>query len=244
MFCKHCGALLADDEICCPKCGNKVSEENETDENRIRSLVCDSCGSTNFKRIGKGEYVCNHCGRIYVMDQDDATYKEPDADARLYAIFDEAAKYEALDKYKKELEVLSKGLEIAPDNCTLLTKLGRVYWRLGMFKWAKEYLDKAEMLYPDDPVVYNNIALLYLSKDLYSEAIPYFEKSMSRVEADPISAGTGDTATIYGNYALCVGLLGELDEARKYLKIAKEKGYPNSSIKNVCKRLNFDSRSI
>lgn len=245
MFCTKCGTLLSDDETYCPKCGNKVSvKEDEADNDNILSLVCESCGSTKFKMIRKGEYVCRYCGSTFFMKQDEPPQDDPDVSAKLFAIFQEAAKHEENNKYKKELQVLSQGLEIAPDDCTLLTKLGRVYWRLGMFDWSRKYLEKAERLYPNDPVVYNNIALLYLSKNLYAEALPYFEKSVALAETDPISVGNNDTAVIYGNYALCLGLLGDIEQARKYLGIAKKKGYRSGSIKNVCKRLKIDPSSI
>lgn len=240
MFCNKCGALLSDDDIYCPKCGNKVSVQ----EKEVRTLVCESCGSTNFKMIRKGEYVCKHCGSTCFVGQDETDEDVPDADARLLAIFQKAAEYEDKNKYEKELEELSKGLEIAPDNCALLNKLGRVYWRLGMYEWSRDYLDKAKRLYPDDPIAYNNTALLYLSSNMYNEAKPYFEKSIALVEADPLSACKNDRAVIYGNYALCIGLLGDLEQARKYLGIAKEKGYRSGSIKNVCKRLKIDPSSI
>ncbi|MBQ3295091.1 MAG: tetratricopeptide repeat protein [Erysipelotrichaceae bacterium] len=216
---------------------------NDT-ENSISSLICDSCGSTDFKKITRGEYVCRYCGKRFLIDQNDAPVTDPEKESELIRIFNEAAGYERKDQYEKELQTLSKGLKIAPDDCTLLTKLGRVYWRLGFLNRAREYLDKAQDLYPDDPVVYNNIALLYLSKNMYEEARPYFEKSIRLVEDDPLSAGYNDTAVIYGNYALCIGLLGEMEEARKYLKIAKKKGYPESSIKNVCKKLKITSWNI
>ena len=213
-------------------------------ENNISSLVCDSCGGTDFRKIGRGEFVCMHCGKHFFTQQNDTAVNDPEKESELIAIFEEAAKYERRNMYEKELQVLSKGFKIAPDDCSLLCKLGRVYWRLGFLNRAREYLDRAQNLYPDDPVVYNNIALLYISKNMYEEARSYLEKSIRLAKDDPLSVIQKDTAVIYGNYALCIGQLGDKDEARSYLKIARDKGYPESSIKNICKRLGISPGSI
>jgi len=245
MFCKYCGALIEDGKTVCPECGKDISvEENETDGNNVRSLICASCGGTDFKKIGRNEYICRYCGSRSFIEQTKESSDDPDAETKMIAIFDEAAEYERKDMYNNELQVLLKGLQIDPDNGDLLAKLGRVYWRLGFLHRAREYLDKALILYPDDPVIYNNTALLYFSKGMYAEAKPYFEKGIRLVEKDPLSAGPNDTAVMYGNYGLCIGLLGDMQEAIRYLKIAKEKGYNSGSLANVCKRLKINPRNL
>ena len=245
MFCKYCGALIEDDKTVCPKCGKDISvEENETDGNNVRSLICTSCGGTDFKKIGRNEYICRYCGSRSFIEQNKKISDDPDAETKMIAIFDEAAEYERKDMYNNELQVLSKGLQIDPDDCDLLAKLGRVYWRLGYLDRARKYLDKAVLLYPNDPAIYNNIGLLYVSKNMFIEAKQYIEKSIRLLESDPLSATPNDTAVIYGNYALCIGKLGDKQGAIQYLKIAKEKGYVSSSIANICKRLKIDPRNI
>lgn len=245
MFCKYCGAALEEGETNCPECGKSISsEENETANDNVRTLKCTSCGGTDFKKIGRNEYICRYCGSRHFIEQGEKISKDPDAEAKLIAIFEEASAYEKNDMYKKELQVLSKGLQIDPDDCDLLAKLGRVYWRLGYLDRARKYLDKAVLLYPNDPAIYNNIGLLYVSKNMFIEAKRYIEKSIRLLESDPLSATPNDTAVIYGNYALCIGKLGDKQGAIQYLKIAKEKGYVSSSIANICKRLKIDPRNI
>lgn len=245
MFCKYCGAALEEGETNCPECGKSISsEENETANDNVRTLKCTSCGGTDFKKIGRNEYICRYCGSRHFIEQGEKISKDPDAEAKLIAIFEEASAYEKNDMYKKELQVLSKGLQIDPDDCDLLAKLGRVYWRLGYLDRARKYLDKAVLLYPNDPAIYNNIGLLYVSKNMFIEAKRYIEKSIRLLESDPLSATPNDTAVIYGNYALCIGKLGDKQGAIQYLKIAKEKGYNSSSLANVCKRLKINPRNL
>ena len=207
------------------------------------SLTCASCGSNVLKKIKKGEYVCEYCGSRYLFD-DDKSIDDEQTQSDLMSIFAEAEAYRAKGELEKELQALVKGLDIAPDNCTLMLKLGRTYRMMGEPKKAYEYYRKAEELDPDDPVVYNNLGSLYLTQERYEEAKPYMDKCLKMIEEDPLSADIDEIAVIYNNYALSIGKAGDLDSARKYLKMAKDKGCAERHLSYVCDKLKIDKRKI
>lgn len=249
MFCVSCGTVLPNDAVFCPRCGAKITwkqseEKCCPDNSRMYLLECSSCGSHDLKRVRKGEYICEHCGSRFFMDDEDDIETNEEADAKLLALFDEAAKYEQKGDTGKELQILVKGLDIAPADCTLMLKLGRAYWKLGYLKKALEYYQKAEESDPDDPIVYINIGALYLKQKQYTKAKPFFEKGIAMIEADPLSASVNDTAVSYGNYAWCIGELGDMENAVKYLSMAKEKGYSLDSIKTICRSLRLNPGNI
>lgn len=238
MYCSSCGALLPEKAAFCPSCGARAGGGG------CVPLVCPVCGGNRLKRLRTGEYRCEHCGSVLLTERRESAENDAGRDARLDAIFAEAAGYEEKDDFRAELRVLARGLDVAPDSCTLMLKLGRAYWRLGYTQKAQEYYRRAQELNPDDPVVYINLGSLYLTGGLYAEARPQYEKGLALIEADPLSATPGDAAVAYGNYALCLGRLGDPEGAERTLRIAKEKGYRPESIDYVCRTLGLDRSKI
>ena len=242
MFCIYCGTRIPEDAAFCPACGSKVAvikvaEKKPPSGSGMHAVMCASCGSSNLKRVGKGEYLCEHCGSRFFTEEADGGMSPEEKKAKLMALFAEAERFAEKDDYGAELGVLSKGLELAPDDVTLLLKLGRACRNLGFQQEAMEYYRKAEQVNPDDPVIYVNQGTAYLMQDMPAEAKPLLEKALAMMDADPMSATKGDIAVTYGNYALCIGKLGDLAGARKYLRIAKEKGHRQQSIDYICRKL-------
>ena len=97
----------------------------------------------------------------------------------------------------------------------------------------------AEELYPNDPTVYTNIGSAYFKLGHYVEANAQYEKAVAIIASDPMSACAEDLAVAYGNYAYCLGKLGDRKNARKYLSLAKEKGYSKASIDTICRELHL-----
>ena len=209
----------------------------------FRSMTCEFCGGRKLKKIRKGEYVCEYCGSRFLYNADDDSDDEQ-VQARLMAVFGKADEYEEKGDLENELQTLVEGLEIAPDDCTLMLKIGRAYRKLGEPKKAYEYYRKAEQLDPTDPVVYNNLGSLYLTQECYAEARPYMEKCMRMIETDPLSASIGEIAVIYNNYALSEGMAGDRNLARKYLKLAKEKGCAEEHLSYTCGKLGIKLAEI
>lgn len=165
-------------------------------------------------------------------------------ETELYKIFTEAAEFEGKNQYMKELEILMKGMRIDAENTDLLTKIGRAYRRIGNNARALEYYEKAKAIAPDDPTIYLNIAIAYLVSAQYNDAKHYFDQAFAVTEKNPLRMTQSNKGTLYGNYALCLGQMGDLRSAKKHLRTAKELGYDQASIDYVCKTLKISPRSI
>lgn len=239
MFCMKCGAALPESAAFCPKCGTKTGASNSTFPES-----CTACGSRTLKRVQRGEYLCEHCGSRYYVNGEDEIESEEEANARLTALFVEAAEYEARDDIPAELQILLKGLDIAPQNVDLLLKLGRSYRRLGQNQKAMEYFERAKDSDPGNPIISIGMGSIYLTQGLYAEAKSLYEKGLAIMEANPLSATANDIAVSYGNYSYCLGKMGDRKGAKKYLSIAKKKGYSPESLANVCRQLSLNPRRL
>ena len=245
MFCIRCGGKLPDGAAFCPACGAKAGPETEArPEEAAPPTACAACGSRHLRKVRKGEYRCEYCGSRFFTDGQDASASEEDVETELMALFEEAAAYESKDNISAELKVLLKGLDLDPENCLLLLKLGRAYWRLGLDEKSLEYLRKAEQLYPDNALVYFNLANIHLTRGEYAAAKPLYEKSLAAIEANPLSVSANDVAVSYANYGNCLGRMGDLKGAKKYLSIAKAKGYSSTSLANVCRLLGLNPKRL
>ena len=239
MFCRSCGAVLPDRAAFCPGCGAKVAGEGRPEKLHLRSLKCTSCGSGDLREVYKGKYRCEHCGTIFCTDEQNTGESQETVAAQLAVLLSEAAAFAEKKDYQKELRTLIKAVTLAPEDNTGLLRLGRAYWRLGSCEKAMEYYRKAEALYPNDPSVYTNIGSTYFKTGHYAQAKEQYEKAVALIAADPLSACAEDAAITYGNYAYCLGKLGDRKNAKKYLSIAKEKGYSKDSIDTICRDLHL-----
>ena len=239
MFCMSCGAALPDGAAFCPACGAKLTPEADPAAPRLHALRCTACGSGSLRKLRRGEYRCEHCGVSFYADGQDPGSDLEARDADLAVLLSEAAAFAEKKDYKGELRTLVKALEIAPEDNTVLLRLGRAYWRLGSNEKALEYYRTAEKLYPEDPVVYINIGSVYFKLGQYTQAKAQYEKAVEMLRSDPTSACAEDIGVAYGNYAFCLGKLGDRKNAKKYLSLAKEKGYSKASIDTICRELHL-----
>ena len=58
--------------------------------------------------------------------------EEETHEAEVAALLSEAQEYAEKKDYRNELRILAKAMELAPDNNTVLLRLGRAYWRNGL----------------------------------------------------------------------------------------------------------------
>ena len=242
MYCISCGAQVPENAAFCPACGAKVAnlppaETSKAPGKNLHPIICAFCGGNTLKKVRKGEYLCEHCGSRFFAGDQDGILSPEEVQAKLLAILAEADSFAEKKNYQEELRSLTRGLEVDPEDPTLLLRLGRSCQRNGLMLEAMDYYRRAEAVSPDDPIVYVNQGTLYLRQDLPKEAKPLFEKALAMIEADPMSATAMDTAVTYGNYAWCIGRLGDLQGAKRWLVLAKKKGYSKDSIKYVCRDL-------
>ncbi len=239
MYCMSCGAALPEKAAFCYACGEAVTVGKEPKKAHLYSMSCSACGSSDLKKIRFGEYRCEHCGTVLHTDEQNSAADQEAAEAKVAVLLSEAAAFEEAKDYKSQLQALIKAVELAPGNNTVLLRLGRAYWHLGSFEKAMEYYRTAEELYPNDPTVYNNIGSTYFKSGHYAEAYAQYEKAIAIIDSNPMSASTEDIAVFYGNYANSLGKLGDKKNAKKYLSIAKEKGYSKESIDKICEDLHL-----
>ena len=239
MFCIQCGSALPEGAAFCPFCGTKAGVSGETAPD-----ACPACGSRGLRKVRRGTYLCEYCGSRIFSAGHDAAGGEEETETELLALFELSMEHEQRDDISGELRILLKGLDIDPENVTLLLKLGRAYWRLGMNKKALEYFRKAERLDPDNPVTYINMGNIHLTQGQYAEAKPLYEKGLAIMESDPLSALGNDIAVSYGNYGNCLGKLGDIEGAKKYLSIARKRGYSRESLANVCRQLGLNPKRL
>ncbi len=239
MFCISCGAALPDNAVFCPVCGAGVTNSSKPKSSQLHSLKCTSCGSSSLRKLPAGEYQCEHCGTMLYTDEQDPRKNHETVDAKVAILLSEAAAFAGKKDYTNELQTLIKAVELAPENNTVLLRLGRAYWQLGSFEKAMEYYRIAEELYPNDPTVYNNIGSTFFKSGHYAEAYEQYGKAIAIINSDPKSACAEDIAVFYGNYAYSLGKLGDKKNARKYLSIAKEKGYSKESVNKICEDLHL-----
>ena len=244
MFCISCGSSLPDNALFCPVCGAKVGRETKPKESHLHSMRCTSCGSSSLKKIRKGEYRCEHCGTTFRTNGQDLEANDETLDAKVAVFLSDAAEYAKKGDTQNELQTLIKAMDLAPEDNTVLIRLGRAYWRLGSVEKALEYYRMAEELYPDDPIVYVNIGSAFFKLGHYAQAKAQYEKGIAIIESDPMSACADDIAVAYGSYAFCLGKLGDKKSAKKYLSIAKEKGYSQESVNTVCRQLHLNRFTI
>ncbi len=158
---------------------------------------------------------------------------------QLLDLFLKAQQHADKEDYQSELQFLLDALAIDPGSATVLVKLGRCYRRLGMHQKALEMYEQAERISPEDPTIYGNIGAVYLSRDEFGKARPYYEKAIGMVESGKSSEQINE-GILYGNYALCLGRVGDRENAVRNLRTAREKGYGEEKIRDICGQLGID----
>lgn len=249
-FCIQCGTKLPDNARFCMNCGAAVSvrvtpkASSSSSSSKAGQILikCTVCGSNDLRPAQRGVMRCAHCGSIFRVDENHRLLSAEEIDAQLTSILIRAEEYADKNDHKNELATLSSAINLAPDNPTLMNRLGRAYRRLGFFNKAIEYYKKVIALNPDEPTAYSNIGTAYLSMDQYADAQPYFEKAIELIQNNPMSATKSDQAAIWGQYAMCIGKLGDLKRAKECLEKARKMHYSEESIKYISERLGLKYR--
>ena len=202
-------------------CRSETAEASPEGEPDDGSPACPSCGSRQLRKDIDGALVCDYCGSRIFPREEKSSANPAEIDAKLVAIYTEAAKYKNEKDYVKELSTLLEGLSLTTSSDLLMLKIGRSYRRNGVSKKAMEYYEKARALNPDNPLVYNSIGLLFFNAGHYEHAVPYFEKSIELMLRDPLSATKADLAMDYQNLGHALYKVGKTEEAKKISGLRK-----------------------
>lgn len=127
--------------------------------------------------------------------------------------------FDALNKEKEALDNYLKVIEIDPEHQHVYNKLLLIYKRRYQENYRKEDYDKAvgygkqQIENNSHSYYYNELGRLYLEGYEFCEAIKAFDEAIN---------GGGDVMYYYNNKGYTYQLMGNFDEAIKYLKLAIE----------------------
>jgi len=82
--------------------------------------------------------------------------------------------------------LISKALEMDPDNGAYIDSLGWVYYKKGMFEEAREQLEKAQKLVGDDAVVYDHLGDAHFKVGSFDSAKEAWQKSLEIENNDEV----------------------------------------------------------
>ncbi len=177
-------------------------------------------------------------------DGESASASAADRKAAIMEILTEAYGFHEKNQYEEEFKTLCKGLDIDPDDAVLQMRLGRVERLRGHYTKALEHYRRVKQLAPEDPMLYGNLAAVYINTNQLALAKENYDMAFKMVEKGAVPISAHDTAVLYSNYGMCLGKMGDMAGARKYLRIAKDKGYSMDSIKYICEQIGLPLRKV
>lgn len=128
-----------------------------------------------------------------------------------------------LEQPEKALDVIEKALSNWPDDATLLSERGVIYFHLGKKSLALLDMDMAIELEPENPYRYSSRAFIKDSLGDVEGAIRDYEKAIA---IDP------EDAIAYNNLGLLLEKLGYMEKAKKHFEQAdKLSGIENQFLK-------------
>jgi tetratricopeptide (TPR) repeat protein len=100
------------------------------------------------------------------------------------------------------LNLITKALELAPENGAYLDSLGWVYFRMGRLAEAEENLRKAVAKTPSDPTVHDHMAQVLLAESKVQEAIQQWQTSLKNWDAGaPADLEPAEVSKVKSNLA-------------------------------------------
>jgi Flp pilus assembly protein TadD len=114
-------------------------------------------------------------------------------------------------------QMVSKALELDPENAAYLDSLGWVYYRQGKLEEAETYLLRAIEKYSKDATVHDHLGDVYLKRGKVKEAVAQWQRALQ--EAETASASDRETMDL-------AGIQKKLDAAK--VRLAKESSAPGA----------------
>jgi len=102
----------------------------------------------------------------------------------------------------ESLDLITKALELSPENGAFLDSLGWVYFRLGRLPEAEENLRRAVAKTPSDPTVHDHMAQVLLAESKVQEAIQQWQTSLKNWDSGaPADLEPAEVAKVKSNLA-------------------------------------------
>jgi len=102
----------------------------------------------------------------------------------------------------ESLDMITKALELEPENGAYLDSLGWVYFRMGRLADAEENLRRAVAKTPGDPTVHDHIAQVLMAESKVQEAIQQWQTSLKNWDAGaPADLEPAEVAKVKSNLA-------------------------------------------
>jgi tetratricopeptide (TPR) repeat protein len=144
-----------------------------------------------------------------------------------------------LEKYEEALKAFDRALmlsEIDKDRAYVNNGLGRLYYRKGLYKNAREKLELAKKQNPELDEVYNNLGLLDLKEGLYGNAKKNFQEAINldknrKKECENLSEAHLNLGSVF----FSEGKYEEAEDEYEYaIKIDRDFAEAYYSLGNVC----------
>ena len=142
--------------------------------------------------------------------------------AKIYKYLLEAVQHMRANDFSKELSALSKAMLLAPNNPSILVKIGRCQRQLGNQEKAIQAYKKAIECDPSFGVAYTNLGTIYVLHKRWDEA-----EKLYTIGLPLIDKNTDDYWQAYANYAVVIAKLGDVNKANEMIVEAEEHGYTN-----------------
>jgi len=105
-------------------------------------------------------------------------------------------------RLKESLDLVTKALELSPENGAYLDSLGWVYFRMGRLAEAEDNLRRAVEKTPSDPTVHDHMAQVLMAESKVQEAIQQWQTSLKNWDAGaPAELEPAEVAKVKSNLA-------------------------------------------
>ncbi len=143
-----------------------------------------------------------------------------------------AAKLVLEKKYSQAKHVLTKVLEVSPNDAEIMTLMADIYHIEGKVEDAKAWLGKVFSISPDYPKAHYIIGVLHHDAGNYEKAIGEYEKAIRHFP----ETGKKDIADVYQNLGCSLWEMRRRDEAldawKTCLKYDPKQKYAKRNLKN------------
>jgi tetratricopeptide (TPR) repeat protein len=143
-----------------------------------------------------------------------------------------AAKLVLEKKYNQAKQVLTKVLEVSPNDAEIMTLMADVYHIEGKVEDSKAWLKKAFSINPDYPKAHCILGVLHHEAGNYEKAIDEYEKAIQHFP----ETGKKDIADVYQNLGCALWETRRRDEAldawKTCLKYDPKQKYAKRNLKN------------